>query len=141
MSLQGRTGVSGQLAGPIRPESRVGFVHGSEPAIQAMRQDIMDGEQIYGIFGDRRGDTALIAITNRRVLMMDTVYGKGRVALTSVPLRQIVSCSYITSTTEPITDATVVGIKVGRSMFEVSCNSPEEAQDVHHLIMWHLIGL
>jgi hypothetical protein len=141
MSLQGRTGDSGQLSGPIRPETRVGFVHGSGPGIQAIRRDILEGEQIYGIFGDRRGDTALIGITNRRVLLMDTTYGDGRMALTSVPLRQIVSCSYIAPATEPISEATVVGIKVGRSMFEISCNSPEEAQDVHGLIMWHLIGL
>src|SRR3954452_5686924 len=141
MSLQGRTGDSGQLSGPIRPESRVGFAHGSGPGIQAIRRDILEGEQIYGIFGDRRGDTALIGITNRRVLLMDTTYGDGRMALTSVPLRQIVSCSYIAPATEPISEATVVGIKVGRSMFEVSCNSPEEAQEVHSLIMWHLIGL
>ena len=141
MSLQGRTGDSGQLAGPIRPESRLGFVHGSGPGIQAMRRDILEGEQIYGIFGDRQGDTAFVGITNRRVVLMDTVYGDDRVALTSVPLQQIVACSYITSATEPITEATVVGIKVGRTTFEVSCSSPEEAQDVHHLIMWHLIGL
>lgn len=141
MSLQGRTGDSGQLHGPIRPETRVGFVQGDGADVQAMRWDILEGEQIYGIFGDRRGATALIGITNRRVLLMDTMYGEGRVALTSVPLRQIVSCSYITSTTEPITEATVVGIKVGRLTFEVSCNSPEEAQEVHGLIMWHLIGL
>ena len=141
MSLQGRTGDSGQLHGPIRPETRIGFVHGSGLDVQAMRRDILEGEQIYGVFGDRQGATALIGITNRRVLLMDTMYGEGQVAMTSVPLRQIVSCSYITSAAEPITEATVVGIKVGRTMFEVSCHSHEEAQDVHSLIMWHLIGL
>ncbi|MHC1562232.1 hypothetical protein ACR9E3_24985 [Actinomycetospora sp. C-140] len=75
------------------------------------------------------------------MLLMDAAYEDGRVALTSVPLRQIVSCSYITAVDEPVTEATVVGIKVGRNMFEVSCASPDEAQDVHGLIMWHLIGL
>lgn len=141
MSLQRRTGNSGQVTGPIRPQSRVGHAHGRGPGVRAMRRDILDGEQIYGIFGDRRGAISTIGITNRRVLLMDRTYGEGRVALTSVPLRQIVSCSYITSGAEPITEATVVGIKVGRSTFEVSCTSPEEAQEVHGLIMWHLIGL
>jgi hypothetical protein len=74
-------------------------------------------------------------------MLIDTTYAEGRVALTSVPLRQIVSCSYITPVAEAITEATVVGIKVGRSMFEVSCTSPDEAREVHSLIMWHLIGL
>jgi hypothetical protein len=106
-----------------------------------MRRDILDGEQIYGIFGDRRGATPLVGITNRRVLLVDATYDEGRAALTSVPLRQIVSCSYITATDAAITEATVVGIKVGRSMFEVSCDSPDEAREVHGLIMWHLIGV
>lgn len=56
-------------------------------------------------------------------------------------MRQIVSCSYITSTDTPLTETTMVGIKVGRITFEVTCLSPAEAQDVHGLIMWHLIGL
>lgn len=106
-----------------------------------MRRDLLDGEQIYGIFGDRRGATPLVGITNRRVLLLDAAYDEGRAALTSVPLRQIVSCSYITAADTAISEATVVGIKVGRSMFEVSCKSPEEAQEVHGLIMWHLIGV
>ncbi|MCD2191954.1 hypothetical protein LQ327_00935 [Actinomycetospora endophytica] len=106
-----------------------------------MRRDLLDGEQIYGIFGDRRGATPLVGITNRRVLLVDAAYDEDRVALTSVPLRQITSCSYITASGTAITESTVVGIKVGRNMFEVSCNSPEEAQEVHGLIMWHLIGL
>ena len=141
MSLQGRDGFSGQLHGPVRPEHRVGYVPHHGPGVEAIRQDLLEGEQIYGIFGDRRGPTALVGITNRRVLLMDAVYDDGRVALTSVPMRQIVSCSYIAAADVPITDATVVGIKVGRTMYEVSCTSPEEAQDVHGLIMWHLIGL
>ncbi|GLZ46318.1 hypothetical protein Acsp06_25030 [Actinomycetospora sp. NBRC 106375] len=141
MSLQGRTGDSGQLAGPVRPEHRAGYIQHHGPGVQAIRRDILEGEQIYGIFGDRRGPTILIGITNRRVLLVDAAYEDGRVALTSVPLRQIVSCSYIVAADRPVTEATVVGIKVGRNMFEVSCTSPEEAQDVHGLIMWHLIGL
>jgi len=141
MSLQNRAYDSGQLSGPYRPELRAGVVQTHGPGVQAIRRDILEGEQIYGIFGDRRGPTALIGITNRRILLMDAVYDDGRVALTPVPLRQIVSCSYISATDEPVTDATVVGIKVGRNMFEVSCVSPEEARDVHGLIMWHLIGL
>ncbi|GAA4925044.1 hypothetical protein EV188_102892 [Actinomycetospora succinea] len=141
MSLQGRIAESGQLAGPMRPEHRAGSVSHHGPGVQAIRRDILEGEQIYGIFGDRHGPTALIGVTNRRVLFMDAAYDDGRVALTSVPLKQIVSCSYITTVDQPVTEATVVGIKVGRNMFEVSCVSPEEAQDVHGLIMWHLIGL
>lgn len=138
---QDRDPDSGRLASPMRPENPVGFVQGHGPGIEAMRRDILEGEQMYAIFGDRGGETALVGITNRRVILMDTAYDEGRVALTSVPLRQIVSCSYVTADTEPLTEATVVGIKVGRSMFEVTCSSPEEAQDVHGLIMWHLIGL
>ncbi|MDF2975585.1 MAG: hypothetical protein K0S40_313 [Actinomycetospora sp.] len=141
MSLQSRTGLFGQLAGPVRPGQRVGFVPAHGPGVEAIRRDMLEGEQIYGIFGDRRGPTALVGITNRRVLLMDGQYAEGRVALTSVPLRQIVCCSYITAADQPITEATVVGIKVGRTQYEVSCTSPEEAQDVHGLIMWHLIGL
>ena len=141
MSLQNRAYDSGQLSGPRRPEHRAGVVQSHGPGVQAIRRDILEGEQIYGIFGDRQGPIALVGVTNRRVLFMDAMYDDGRVALTSVPLRQIVSCSYITTTDQPITEATVVGIKVGRTMFEVSCVSPEEAQDVHGLIMWHLIGL
>lgn len=141
MSLQGRSGQSRQLAGPMRPEQRAGYVGSHGPGVQAIRRDILEGEQIYGIFGDRQGPTALIGVTNRRVLLMEAGYDDGRAALTSVPLRQIVSCSYITTVDQPVTEATVVGIKVGRTVFEVSCVSPEEAQDVHGLIMWHLIGL
>lgn len=141
MSLQRRTASSGQVTGPIRPRSRAGYVQGRGPGVQAIRRDILDGEQIYGIIGDRRGATPVVGITNRRVLLVDAAYDEGRTALTSVPLRQIVSCSYIAAADTAITETAVVGIKVGRSMFEVSCDSPDEAQEVHGLIMWHLIGV
>lgn len=138
---QGRDPDAGRLAGPVRPESPLGFVQGHGPSIEAMRREIVEGEQMYTIFGDRRGDTALVGVTNRRVMLLDTAYDEGRIALTSVPLQQISTCSYVTSADEPLSEAVVVGIKVGRSMFEVTCSSAEEAQDLHGLIMWHLIGL
>src|SRR4051794_41864176 len=104
MSLQGRTGDSGQLSGPIRPETRVGFVHGSGPGIQAMRRDILEGEQIYGIFGDRRGDTAPIGVTNPRGLLMGTGYGGGRGALASLALRPIRRLSLLAPPPHPTSE-------------------------------------
>lgn len=130
------------LGGPMRPEGQ-GLIPAAarRDDIAAIRRDLMEGEQIYGTFGNGTGDMGLLGITNRRLMFVNFGLGDDRVGLTSTPLKNVVAVSYITHPSVPLTESTVVGIQIGRSVFEIGCEDPEEARNVHGLIMWHLIGL
>lgn len=131
----------GPIGGPIRPGGRGAIPFSRRDDIEAIRRDMMEGEQIYGTFGDGTGDIALLGITNRRLIFVNMAMGEDRVGLTSVAIKSVVACSYITHPDSPLTEATAVGILIGRTLYEMGCNDQDEARDVYGLIMWHLIGL
>ena len=107
----------------------------------AIHDNLFDGERIDGIYRGGPGGAELLAITNRRLMIVESEIWGGRTALTSMAFAQVAGVSYVASENTTISNPTIVGIRTRSGSYEVHCQSEEQAREVHDLITWNLIGI
>jgi hypothetical protein len=108
---------------------------------QAVHDNLFDGERIDGVYRGGPGGVELLAVTNRRLMIVESKAWKGRTALTSMSFSQVASVSYLVSANTSISSPTAVGIQTRSGSYELGCQSEEQAREVHDLITWNLIGV
>jgi Bacterial PH domain len=113
--------------------------HGNETNLMAIQANVFDGERIDGVYRGCDKGAQLLAVSNRRVMIVETDTCEGREALTSVPFGRITSVSFVASDDGSIAASTTVGIRVHSTRYELCCQTKEQAQEVHDLITWNLI--
>ena len=131
---------------PITPTSvELACAVPSEPAsdtrtdLGVVHDSLFDGEQMLGVYRGCEEGVRLLAVTNRRVMMVETTSCTGRRALTSVPFARVTSVSYLASPDEPVAESTTVAIRVVSTWYQLGCATEEEARELHDLIAWHLV--
>ncbi|MBO0848193.1 MAG: hypothetical protein J2P20_01915 [Pseudonocardia sp.] len=107
----------------------------------AIQDNLFDGERIDGIYRGGRGGAELLAITNRRLMIVESEIWEGRTALTSMSFSQVASVSYLASEDTTISSSTIVGIRSRSGSYEVHCQTEGQAREVHDLITWNLVGV
>jgi hypothetical protein len=127
-------------AHPPRPHPMSSRLPRYDEGVQydVIRDSIMVGEQIYGVYASESAGVALCGVTNRRVILLDTAFPGGRAALITAPYSRITTVSYVSAENEPIFSRTIA-IQVGRTFYEVTCRGEEQAAEIHDLISWHLM--
>jgi hypothetical protein len=100
---------------------------------------LFDGEQLDGLYRGCDKGVRLVAVTNRRLMMVETTSCEDRLAMTSVPFSRVISVSYLVSTDKSVAYSTTVGILVQEVMYELGCRGEEQAREVHDLIAWQLV--
>lgn len=103
-----------------------------------IRDSVIAGEQIYGVYASESAGIAMAGVTNRRVILLDTAFAGGRAALITAPYSRITTVSFVSAEDEPLFSRTVA-IQVGRTFYEVACRGEDQAQELHDLITWHLL--
>jgi hypothetical protein len=81
----------------------------------------------------------LLAVTNRRLMIVEATSWEGRVALTSVPFARVTSVCFLAAEDKSVYTATAVGIKVLNTVYELGCQGQEQAREVHDLLIWNII--
>ena len=104
-----------------------------------IRDSIIAGEQIYGAYASESAGVAMVGVTNKRVILLDTAFTGGRAALVTAPFSRITTVSYVSTEDEPIFSRTIA-IQVGRIFYEVTCRGEEQAAELHDTISWHLMN-
>jgi hypothetical protein len=100
---------------------------------------LFDGEALDGIYRGCETGVRLLAVTNRRLLMVETTSCDDRRALTSVPYARVTSVSYLATAGESVASSTTVGIRVLYTLYELGCKAEDQARELHDLITWHLV--
>jgi hypothetical protein len=100
---------------------------------------LFDGEQLDGLYRGCDKGVRLVAVTNRRLMMVETTSCEDRLALTSVPFDRVVSVCYLASVDESVASSTTVGILVQDLMYQLGCRGEEQARELHDLIAWQLV--
>lgn len=100
---------------------------------------LFDGEALDGVYRGCEDGVRLLAVTNRRLMMVENTSCDDRRALTSVPYGRVTSVSYLASGDECVAHSTTVGIKVLSTLYELGCRAEEEARELHDLVAWHLV--
>lgn len=101
---------------------------------------LFDGEQLLGVYRGRETGVRLLAVTNRRLMMVETTSCERRRALTSVPFGRVTSVSYLAAEDEALANSTVVGLRVMGTLYELGCANEDEAHELHDLVIWHLVS-
>ena len=101
--------------------------------------NLMTGEQLYGVYASDSAGITLAAVTNRRVILQDAAFAGGRSELMTVPFSRVTTVGYVAGAGEPVFSSTVA-IQVGRTFYEVTCRDRDRAAKLHDLIVWHLLN-
>lgn len=104
-----------------------------------IRDSVIAGEQIYGVYASESAGIALCGVTNRRVILLDTAFAGGRAALITAPYSRVTTVSFVSADEEPLFSRTVA-IQVGRTWYEITCRAEEQAHELHDLVTWHLLN-
>lgn len=115
----------------------------NRPALELIRQSIFDGEVLGGVVEGRAPGARLLAMTNRRLIFLESTTIDGRLGLTSVPNSRITSVSLLIGRGEEdrgIERARAVAIRVMNMVYEVHCTDHESAREVHDELAWGLIA-
>jgi hypothetical protein len=91
--------------------------------IAAIRNNVFDGERIDGVYRDCESGVRVLAVTNRRLMMVETTSWRDRVALTSVPFGRITSVGFLASPDSSVASSTTVGIRVLAMLYELGCQT------------------
>ncbi|HEY0575974.1 MAG TPA: hypothetical protein VGD73_17875 [Pseudonocardia sp.] len=100
---------------------------------------LFDGEQLDGLYRGCDKGVRLVAVTNRRLMMVETTSCEDRLALTSVPFDRVISVCYLASVEDSVASSTTVGILVQDLMYQLGCRGEEQARELHDLIAWQLV--
>jgi hypothetical protein len=111
------------------------------PEMKVIYGSLFDNEQLDGVWRGCEVGIRLLAVTNRRLIMVENTSFEDRLALTSVPLSRVTSCSYLASSSADrwVGETTAVGIRVLGMHYEVVCRTEDEARELHDLIAWNLV--
>jgi hypothetical protein len=118
------------------PSVQVGYDERAD--IAAVLDNLFDGEAVDRVYRGLAPGIQLLAVTNRRLMMVESQSVEGRLALTSVPFARVTSVSFLAERGEPLDFASTIGIRVLATVFELHCVGPDEAREAHDLISWNL---
>jgi hypothetical protein len=107
--------------------------------LEAIHGNLLEGERIDGVYRGCQDGVRLLAVTNRRLMVVEATSWEGRVALTSVPFTRVTSVCFLAAEAESVYTATAVGIKVLHTVYELGCQDQEQAREVHDLLIWNII--
>lgn len=106
-----------------------------------LHDSLFDGERLLGLYRGYEPGVAVLAVTNRRLMMVETTSQAEYRALTSVPFGRVSSVSYLADRDESVAAATTVAVRVHTTFYHLDCATEEEAHEAHDLIAWHLVGV
>jgi hypothetical protein len=105
----------------------------------AVRNNVFDGESIDRVYRGHGDGVQLLALTGRRIMMVERTAWAGRLALTSIPYGRITAVSFLADDDHPIDAATTIGIRVTSLSFEMHCADATQASQAHDLISWTML--
>lgn len=134
MALTPMSGTSLDTYPPPEP----GPAHDDRADMAAVWDNLFDGEAVDRVFRGRAPGIELLAVTNKRLMLVESTSYQGRIALTSVPFARVTWVSFLAPLDQPLDRARTIGIRVISAMFELHCANASQAREAHDLISWNL---
>lgn len=107
-----------------------------------IRGGLLDGEEIIAVYGAIGAGTGFIGVTTRRVVLQDNSFVGKKVALTSLPYRQVSSVSFVSdkSMFGKFASSSTIAIRAGSKDYEVQFRGEDRARHVHDVVLWHMLN-
>jgi hypothetical protein len=120
------------------PPPEPGPAYDDRADMAAVWDNLFDGEAVDRIFRGKPPGIELLAVTNKRLMFVDSSSYEGRVALTSAPFSRVTSVSFLAPLDQPLDRAQTVGIRLHTATLELHCENARQAREAHDLISWNL---
>jgi Bacterial PH domain len=115
---------------------------GVAPQYDQIAGALMPGETIYAVYDAMGVGTGFIGLTNKRAVFQDKVFVGKKVAITSLPYRQIAWVSMVSnkSWAGSFFSTGHLAIKTaGGDVHEIEFRGNEKAHHCHNLILHHIL--
>jgi hypothetical protein len=108
--------------------------------LETLRGNVFNGEAVEGVFRGKPPGIPLLVVTNQRLMLVCKHTFDDHTALISVPLKAVSSVSVLVGEHDAVRSATTVGIMMLGGKHQLICSSPEEARELHDMLIWALMG-
>jgi hypothetical protein len=128
----------------VDPQAQLNIdLHEADPlasVLDTVQNNIFNGETLDAVFRGRPPGLPMLAVTNRRLMLLHgTAYDEG-LALISVPLKTVSSVAFVIGEGETLDTTATVGIMMLGGPHLVVCENRQEARELHDSLLWTLIS-
>lgn len=117
-----------------------GPVYDRKDQLKQVEESLLDGEQVLAVYDAIGVGTGFIAMTNKRVVILNKSFVGKKTALTSVPYSKISSVSVTSnrSLAGQYFSSGQIAIHVGQQIYEVEFRGDKKTHHTHQLILHYI---
>lgn len=109
--------------------------------LEQIRAGLLQGETVYAVYDCIGVGTGFVGITNMRIILQDKSFVGNKVAIVSVPYKNIRSVSMLSnkSMLGRFASSSSIGVDTGGSVKEAEFRGDDKAKHAHDLILWNVL--
>lgn len=117
-------------------------IHDKPDQLEQIVAGLLQGETVYAVYDCIGVGTGFVGITNMRVILQDKSFVGNRLAIVSVPYKNIRSVSMLSnkSMMGRFASTSSIGIDTGGSIKEADFRGDDKAKHAHDLILWYMLN-
>lgn len=117
------------------------IVHDRPEQLALIQTGLLQGETVYAVYDCIGVGTGFVGITDKRVIIQDKSFVGGKMAITSVPYKNIRSVSMVSnkSMLGKFASTSSIAINTGGGVQQADFRGDEKAKHAHDLILWNML--
>lgn len=118
------------------------IIHDKREQLEQINAGLLQGETVYAVYDCIGAGTGFVGITSMRVILQDKSFVGNKLAIVSVPYKNIRSVSMLSnkSVMGRFASTSSIGIDTGGSIKEADFRGDEKARHAHDLILWNVLN-
>lgn len=118
------------------------IIHDKPEQLEQINAGLLQGETVYAVYDCIGIGTGFVGITNMRVILQDKSFVGNKLAIVSVPYKNIRSVSMLSnkSMMGRFASTSSIGIDTGGSIKEADFRGDDKARHAHDLILWNMLN-
>jgi hypothetical protein len=117
-------------------------IHDRYEQLEQINAGLLQGETVYAVYDCIGVGTGFVGITNMRVILQDKSFVGNKLAVVSIPYRNIRSVSMLSnkSVMGRFASTSSIGIDTGGGVKEADFRGDDKARHTHDLILWNVLN-
>lgn len=117
------------------------IIHDRPDQLEQINAGLLQGESVYAVYDCIGVGTGFVGITNMRIILQDKSFVGNKLAIVSIPYKNIRSVSMLSnkSMLGRFASSSSIGIDTGGSVKEADFRGDDKAKHAHDLILWNML--
>ncbi|WP_346926146.1 PH domain-containing protein [uncultured Arthrobacter sp.] len=118
-------------------------IHDRYEQLEQINAGLLQGETVYAVYDCIGVGTGFVGITNMRVILQDKSFVGNKLAIVSIPYRNIRSVSMLSnkSMMGRFASTSSIAIDTGGGVKEADFRGDDKARHAHDLILWNVLNI